>query len=174
MAFALSGVLLGTLPVAAIWGAPPPGPAGAPATGLQGDAALRRMFAQVMQRLPEFCSEALLRPGHYDVDGEQVALSAEQIRLIPALAWDVPDSVDGVALGNGVWPVASVDFKRPYGDMTYFEADMASALGLPVGVDAQGRADLPDDTVTRLDALHHTMARVLRAFVLYATWPEAT
>lgn len=156
------------------FGSPDPLADLAAATGVQGDAVLRVLFAQVMQHLPGFCSKALLRPGRYDVDGEQVAVSSEQIRLVPALVWNVPDSLDGVASRNGAWPVAFVDFKRPYGDLTYFEADMASALGLPVAMDSQGQADLPEDTVTRLDALHRTMARVMRAFVLHATWPGAS
>ena len=145
----------------------------AAATGIKDAAALRRLYAEVMGRLPLFCARAQLAPGQYRVDGTLVEVSREQLRLVAALAWQAPDFDDGITPEDGAWPVASVDFKRPYGDMTYFEADMADALEIPVGADSQGRAHLPDGVVAYLDALHRSMATTLQAVVRYAAWPKA-
>ena len=150
------------------FGSPDPLADLAAVTGTAGDAALRTLYARVMRRVPVFCANAQLPPGSYVVDGAQIQVTAEQLSLVAALAWDTED-LDGAILPQaGAWPVAAVDVKRPYGDMSFFEADMAEAIGLPVGHDPQGQAQLPDAVIARLDALHRSMATVLRAFVSHA------
>ena len=111
-------------------------------TGVRGDAAARRMFARVMGRLPAFCGRALLEPGTYGVDGRPVTVSAEQVRLLPHLAWQTPGEDDDMQPEDGAWPVAHVDFSRPYGRRSLFEADMAEALGLAVERTAAGYVEV--------------------------------
>jgi hypothetical protein len=63
-------------------------------------------------------------------------------------------------------PTPGIDPKRPYGDMTYFELDMADILGIPV-------KDQPNDPFTKqqeqeLVTLHAEMKRALQVFVVKA------
>ena len=63
-------------------------------------------------------------------------------------------------------PTPGIDPKRPYGDRTYFEIDMAEILGIPV-------KDEPSDPFTpqqakELVTLHHEMRQALQVFVVKA------
>ncbi len=63
-------------------------------------------------------------------------------------------------------PTPGIDPKRPYGDRTYFEIDMAEILGIPV-------KDEPNDPFTpqqakELVTLHHEMKRALQVFLVKA------
>jgi hypothetical protein len=143
-------------------------------TGTEDETELQRLYIEAMRLLPLFCEKASLQPGRYAVDDDVIEISTDQIRLIPVLIWDTPDFtvdlVEETETETGLWPVDIVHAKRPYGDMTFFELDMAAALGLPVGKDERGRGTLPDDMADRLDALHRSMPEALAVFVRYAVW----
>lgn len=66
------------------------------------------------------------------------------------------------------WRTATMDCKRPYGDFTYYQADMARILGLPVTADAEGKATLRDADEERLSLLHNEMQWVVQAFIEHA------
>jgi len=52
-------------------------------------------------------------------------------RLLRKLRFEWPDpQMIGFVAGNG-YPVPAVHFKPPFGDMTSFDIDMASILGVP-------------------------------------------
>jgi rhomboid protease GluP len=143
------------------------------ATGVIAPDALDRLYLQVMAALPRFCQDAHLIPAVYSTGDRLVIISAAQILLIRALRWEVPDEDEVVDADpqTGAWPVACVDVKRPYGDLTVFEIDMAQALGLPLLRDTSGHV-LPNQPIlAQLDALHRSMAEALLIFVRFATWP---
>jgi hypothetical protein len=64
--------------------------------------------------------------------------------------------------------VELMDPKRPYGDFTYYYADMADALGEPVGHNAAGEVNLPPAAVERYIRLHRDMLFAIQAFWTYA------
>lgn len=69
-------------------------------------------------------------------------------------------------LDDGQYPALAVDPKRPYGDMTYFQVDMAQALGVLPPPPADGRpARLPDDLEARLGRVHWQMLGAVQVFV---------
>lgn len=63
-------------------------------------------------------------------DGE-FHFTNQHLRLLHELRFEWPDSeIMWIVAGTG-YPVPAVHFKRPFGDMTAFEIDMAAILGLP-------------------------------------------
>ena len=165
--------------------------------GRDGDA--RALYAAIMANLPAFCARARLTPGRYALTPARVAainatlprdvppaardgmfvFTREHAVLIPVLRWQTMDgdfswdmAIDQGHLppspGNA-WPVALVTPKRPYGDFTFFEADMARALGIPHGKNARGEAELPKALIDRLYRLHGEMTAAVQVFVQRAT-----
>jgi len=63
------------------------------------------------------------------------------------------------------WRGPAIDCKRPYGDYTHFEIDMARALELPVTRSAKGYDEVADVVEQRMDALHKEMQFVLQAYI---------
>jgi hypothetical protein len=70
------------------------------------------------------------------------------------------------------WRQSTIDSKRPYGNYTFYMAEMAEILGIPVpeGKDDRGRdiAMLPAETEARLKDMHHDMLFVLQAYLQHA------
>ncbi|MCE1236558.1 MAG: hypothetical protein LWW93_09390 [Hyphomicrobiales bacterium] len=84
-------------------------------------------------------------------------------------ATSVTVSADQVALLKGAhWKQGIIDCKRPYGDYTHFEIEMAKILGLPVGRDDHGRDTLSPEVEKRLAGLHRDMLDVVQAYVEHA------
>jgi hypothetical protein len=82
-------------------------------------------------------------------------------RLLRALRFEWPDArIMWTVAGSG-YPVPAVNFKRPFGDMTAFEIDMAAILDLP-----RPSADRIDPV---LDRLYWEMWPALQTFVEHAT-----
>jgi hypothetical protein len=65
-----------------------------------------------------------------------------------------------------------MDPKRPYGDMTYFELDMATTLGIvaegPPRKDDPAHLDFSEPQLRRFDELHEQMEPVLQVFLGHA------
>jgi hypothetical protein len=74
-------------------------------------------------------------------------LTAEHVRLLRALRidWREPNSLVGI------------NFKRPYGDMTYFELDMADILGVPISRDEHQQPSFSNEQIAYFDRLHAEM-----------------
>ena len=64
-----------------------------------------------------------------------------------------------------------VDLKRPYGEQTYFELDMAEAIGESVKRDTVGRPDFTPAQRARYERLHREMQQALQVFLEHATLP---
>lgn len=58
-----------------------------------------------------------------------------------------------------------VDAKRPYGDFTCYELDMAWHLGLPTTTNAKGWKEIDKRTEQRLTALHHQMEAAVQVYL---------
>lgn len=61
-----------------------------------------------------------------------------------------------------------VDPKRPYGDMSYFEIDMAAILGIPVPRTADGKPNFSQEQMDRFAKLHTEMMPAMQVMVLDA------
>lgn len=83
------------------------------------------------------------------------AFTAEHAALLKALRWEA----------------MYVDLKRPYGDLTHFEFDLADALGETVKRDATGGPDLAPAQRSRYERLHREMQPALQVFLENATLP---
>jgi hypothetical protein len=82
-------------------------------------------------------------------------------QLLRALRFEWPDvQIMRIVAGSG-YPAPAVNFKRPFGDMTAFEIDMASVLGLPRP--SLGHVD------PLLNRLYWDMWPALQTFVEHAT-----
>ncbi len=65
-----------------------------------------------------------------------------------------------LSVREGVLPY--IDPKRPYGSMTYFELDMAAALGMPL---PENGAKFPEEEEQHLHKLHFEMLPALHVFL---------
>jgi len=119
------------------------------------------LLAELPAALGRFLEHATLAPGTYRyadrmpsdpsqpraerAEPEELAFTAEHAKLLRALRW------------NGLFS----NFKRPYGDMTYYAIDMAAVLGELFTPAEEGR----------YDRLHREMRPALQVFLENATLP---
>lgn len=152
--------------------------------GSEADAALH--LVDLATLLPKFIAAASLAPGAYSVstrtpvdptearvepDGT-FRLGAENVILLKALVThDVTAEVLDEALGDGLWPIWSVAPKRPFGERTVYEEDMAAILGLarpgPGGIVA-----IAAEQTARLRGLYAQLRVTASAFCRHATLPD--
>jgi hypothetical protein len=85
--------------------------------------------------------------------------TTRHLKLLHAMRFEWPDSVIMPIVAGLGYPAPVINFKRPFGDMTAFEIDMAATLGLP---------RLATDRVDPvLDRLYWEMWPALQTFVQY-------
>src|SRR5450830_201021 len=132
-----------------------------------------RTLAEVGRLIPDIVDAIGLAPGPYAVPAEMRAwfatgacgvddaglfdLRAEHLVLLRAAQWRMVDSdcIDDVlAYGDAAWPMPYIDGKRPYGDCSYYQLDMATLLGEPYALDERGHAIAAQDKDDRLEQLH--------------------
>jgi hypothetical protein len=103
-----------------------------------------------------------------DTDG-RVTLTDDHLQLLRAIeirwpsAYDCEDRLD-----TGGFPAAMADPKRPYGDFTYIEVDMARILGvLPPRQEGDGPAifEPGPELALRLQRLHWQMLVAMQVFI---------
>ena len=104
-----------------------------------------------------FFLHASFAPGHY----------AFEPPFEKRAAFDVTDKHIRL-LQRANWRSFMIDCKRPYGDFTHFEIDMADILGLPVTKDAKGHAQIGAAAEKRMDALHVEVLLALQAYIRFA------
>jgi hypothetical protein len=115
------------------------------------------VFERFVNVTAAFFLHASFVAGHYAFQppfGQRAAfdVTAEHIRL----------------LQHANWRSFVIDCKRPYGDFTHFEIDMADILGLPITKDAKGHAQIGKDAEKRMNALHADMLPTLQAYIRFA------
>ena len=93
-----------------------------------------------------------------------VRVTPEHLQLLTraSIRWnDWPDELGE----DGLVAVPGFDPKRPYGNFTAFEVEMAQHLGIPLEKDPDGVAILPPALGERLRRMHREMQPVLQVFV---------
>ncbi|RGE45029.1 hypothetical protein DZC30_11765 [Comamonas testosteroni] len=142
-----------------------------------------KLLAEVCLWVPEFTASATLAPGSYALpagfDGktqnEKFEFRAEHLTLLQAALWrEVDDSNVADVLADEdssqpLWPMPYIDGKRPYGDRSYYQIDMAELLGQPYAKDAQGRYILPPEKDEALKQLHLQTQAALQVLFMYCT-----
>ncbi len=132
-----------------------------------------RTLAELGRLIPAIVDGMALAPGPYAVPPEMRAwfatgacgvddagffdLRAEHLVLLRAVQWRVVDSDcidDLLSYGEEAWPMPYIDGKRPYGDCSYYQLDMAALLGEPYALDERGDAIAAQDKDDRLEQLH--------------------
>jgi hypothetical protein len=102
---------------------------------------------------------------------EHFIFRREHLLLLRRLDFVWPDSGHGLA-GIQLWarlPLLTVDFKRPFGDATAFELDMASILGLHRSAPWPARPEpLPGHLLESLSRLYRELWPALQVFVTNA------
>ncbi|CAB3773295.1 MULTISPECIES: hypothetical protein [Burkholderia] len=146
-----------------------------------------RTLAELGHLVPEFVTAAgELAPGHYvipealreafdfpesgvDTSGH-FELRAEHLDLLRAALWMTVDSysIDDVLSEDDFWPLPCIDGKRPYGDCSYIQIDMAELLGEPYQYDAERNLIEDADKDARLERLHYETLAALQVFLMHA------
>ena len=101
-------------------------------------------------------------------------LTSEHLKLIKILMFEWPDEDQASDhLESGDWPASTMDPKRPYGDMIYFQKDMAYILDLKVEAKG-GKKELSEEQENALRHLHWQMLGALQVFVENAEFKPGT
>jgi hypothetical protein len=112
------------------------------------------VLARMERLICAFFLHASFEPGSYSfrqpVNGQPgFVVTPEHIRLLQSTHWRT----------------AAIDCKRPYGNYTYYEIDMARTLGLPITRSAKGFAEIEPAIKARMDSLHQDLLFVLQAYI---------
>ncbi len=124
---------------------------------------LARRHADMTPVLNSFLQQAKLDPGAYEVDGRTIQIGPNHLTLVKTLyfSWDT-DPLDGFE--EGLWPGPSADPKRPYGNFTFFQREMAVHLGW---IDENSESNPSDDEIARLTAMHREMLDAVRVMAAH-------
>lgn len=98
-------------------------------------------------------------------------LRHEHLTLLRAANWrDASQGALEAVLreGDAYWPMPYIDGKRPYGDSSFYQIDMARLLGEPYALDARGYAITEPAKDARLAGLHWQMAAALQVFLAHS------
>ena len=146
-----------------------------------------RLLAEVCLLIPEFVASATLPAGSYSlpsgfVETQQRTSVSQPFQFLPAYQlllnaaqWREvsSDSIDDVLNDEDpsqpLWPMPYIDGKRPYGNRSYYQIDMAELLGQPYAKNAQGKYILPPDKDQALASLHQQTQAALQVLFMYGT-----
>ena len=104
----------------------------------------------------------------------QFRLTGEHLKLLKVLTFAWPDEDEATErLNSDQWPAPTMDPKRPYGDMSFFQKDMAYILDLKVET-KDGQKELSEDQEKALQLLHWQMLGALQVFVENAEFKPGT
>lgn len=157
------------------------------------DAVAIRRMAELCRLIPRYVATlGKLSPGRYTVPPEMreafdfpesgvdaqggFTLRAEHLVLLRAAVWRQPDAQQLEAVlreGERFWPMPMIDGKRPYGDASFYQIDMANLLGEPYALDAKGYAITEPAKDARLEKLHYETFAALQVFLGHATASKA-
>lgn len=146
-----------------------------------------QLLAEVCLWLPQFVASATLAPGRYalppDFPGQAPDSSfdfhPDHLTLLHAALWrevgidELPDVLAEEEDGQAIWPLPYIDGKRPYGDRSYYQIDMADILGKPYARNAQGQYILPPQKDEALRQLHLQTQAALQILLMHGT-PSGT
>jgi hypothetical protein len=125
-----------------------------------------------------FLAFATLTPGKYalelgDVSDLRPGMSASR-SIVPRTEFEMTaQHLELLRNARGRWLdyyfTLGIDPKRPYGDMTYFEIDMADILSIPVQRDAAGSPIFSKEQQALFDRLFAELPFSLRVFLKNAS-----
>ena len=104
--------------------------------------------------------------GGAGADPVHILVTDEHLKLLKhaSIRWtDWPEELGDDA--DGLFAVPGFDPKRPYGNFTSYEIEMALHLGIPVEKDKDGAAIMPPALRNHMQVLHEDMQAVLQVFV---------
>lgn len=133
--------------------------------------ALRNMApADVREALQGYGGAASLSDRDIGLDGDgEITVTEEHLKLMRHIEIRWPSEWDAVErIENGTYPAAAADAKRPYGDYTFIEVDMARILGcLPPPPEAGAPAAFTPEPAlaAHLQRLHWQILGTMQAFV---------
>jgi hypothetical protein len=140
-----------------------------------------QLLAEVCLWIPEFVASATLAPGSYRLppdfspEAELFEFRSEHLTLLHAALWrevsadDLPYALANEEHDQALWPMPYIDGKRPYGDRSYYQIDMAELLGQPYAKDAQGRYILRPEKDAALEQLHQQTRSALQVLLMHGT-----
>ena len=155
-------------------------------TGLSPEIAQEKLIETAMN-IYIYINKAELEPGVYKLpehagkpyhevhgvaaDGS-FTFTQEHLILLRHMNWDPPSREQIPALlEEGVYPFPLTDGKRPYGDFTWYEYEMAEILGEPFAIGADGNPVKDSEKDRRMEILHYQTLPALRALLLYGKMP---
>lgn len=149
-----------------------------------------RTLAELGHLVPEFVTDAgTLAPGQYVIPPElreafdfpesgvdasgHFEFRAEHLTVLRATSWITVDeySIDDALSEGDFWPLPYIDGKRPYGDRTHFQFDLAELLGEPYQRDADDNLIEDAEKDARLERLHYETLAALQVFLMHAELP---
>lgn len=150
--------------------------------GRHDEVMLAKFMVETGQLIPAFCMRADLAVGTYAVPADmrdyfadpQTGVSSEgtfdfreeHAALLRHFNWRM-DMLDPPC-----WPLPGVDGKRPYGDCSHFQIDMAAHLGRPYAIGSDGEVQSDEGHDAELASLHCQMLTALQVFLVHARLPD--
>jgi hypothetical protein len=134
---------------------------------------------RIVEAFSLFVQKAKIKPGVYKLTNDwkteypdgKCELGADTRYVIPIPQTDKFDfhlTKDHVRLLNHAnYNGPGFDVKRPYGDMSYYQLDMADALGLKVPRGEGGKPNFSEKEFEHYDKLHGEMLFALQALLQY-------
>ncbi len=148
--------------------------------GTEDDVELVKRYIGLMRGLNALMAYGTLATGRYarpvtgieadtlqDISGkaldDDVEVTDAHIKALRTVSFEwTGDAEDRLDIGE--WPAPTMDAKRPYGDMTFYQIDLAKAVGrLP-----ERQEDFDDALASEMTELHHHLASVIPVFVANA------
>jgi hypothetical protein len=147
-----------------------------------GDEALFvRTMIEVARLLPSYVAEQAARmAGLYPIPSDMATylsggdagvradgmfeFRAEHAKLLSNASWRIEHEAywRGLQGGNPDWPMPSIDGKRPYGDCSYYQLDLAEILGCPYAFGSDREAVPDPEKYEALQKLHHESLAALQ------------
>lgn len=150
--------------------------------GRHDEVMLAKLMVETGQLLPAFCMRADLAVGKYAVPADMRDYFADpQTGVSPDGTFDFREEHAVLLrhfnwrmdmLDPPCWPLPGVDGKRPYGDCSYFQIDMASHLGKPYCIGSDDEVQTDEARDAELADLHCQMLTALQVFLLHARLPD--
>lgn len=97
----------------------------------------------------------------------------DHAKLLLHANWRIEDEIyrHGIKRANPDWPMPSIDGKRPYGDRSYYQLDMAHHLGKPYPVTDDGEPQSDPDLDASMSRLHFEMLAALQVVLSHGAHP---
>ncbi len=121
-----------------------------------------------------FFLNATFRPGRYRLDPPVSSINQDGVPTGSMLSTVDVTAEHLTLLQYSLWNGPLMDGKRPYGNRTSYEVDMAEILGHVAPNGADGQVSLSDAERHHYRTIHHAMLAVVQAYVQHAELDPGT